>query len=84
MTWRFKIAEEARAYIKTLPRKHQRQVYEAIANLPNGDVRTIKSGRHKGFLRRRSGRYRIFFALNTEQELILVASVSRRDEQTYR
>jgi mRNA-degrading endonuclease RelE of RelBE toxin-antitoxin system len=49
-----------------------------------GDVLPIKRGRFKGALRRRSGRYRIIFSIDTAQNIIEIAAILIRTEKTYR
>jgi len=49
-----------------------------------GDVLPIKSGKFKGALRRRSGRYRIIFSINTAQSIVEIAAILIRAEKTYR
>jgi mRNA-degrading endonuclease RelE of RelBE toxin-antitoxin system len=49
-----------------------------------GDVRPIKSGKFKGTLRKRVGRYRIVFTVDRTKHLIEVAAILIRTETTYR
>ena len=49
----------------------------------SGDVAHIRSGRFKGVLRRRVGRYRIIFSVDRPNRVIQVAAIFLRTEQTY-
>ena len=50
----------------------------------SGDVRPIKSGKFRGALRKRVGRYRIVFVLDPAKSMIEVAAIITRTESTYR
>jgi len=49
-----------------------------------GDVRPIGSGKFKGALRKRVGRYRTIFSLKPAERLIEIAAILTRTEKTYR
>ncbi len=88
MSWTVRLAKDAARYLKRLPRDRRGRLVEALNELEEdprkGDVRPIKSGRFKGALRKRVGRYRIIFRVNPEERLVEVAAILPRGETTYR
>jgi mRNA-degrading endonuclease RelE of RelBE toxin-antitoxin system len=70
-----------------LPQDRRKQIAQAIEEMErdptSGDVRPIKSGRFKGTLRKRVGRYRIIFALDPAKSMIEIAAIITRTESTY-
>lgn len=88
MSWDYRIAKEARKQLLSLPKDRQEQLARAIEDMREdplrGDVLPIKSGKFKGALRKRVGRYRVIFALDTRQRLIEIAAILLRTERTYR
>jgi len=71
-----------------LPQDRQQQLARAIDALEKepttGDVRPIKSGKFKGALRKRVGRYRIVFSLDPAKNLVEIAAILTRTGKTYR
>jgi len=70
-----------------LPQDRREQIAQAIEEMErdptSGDVRPIKSGRFKGTLRERVGRYRIVFALDQASRMVDIAAIIARTESTY-
>jgi mRNA-degrading endonuclease RelE of RelBE toxin-antitoxin system len=50
----------------------------------SGDVRPIKSGKFKGTLRKRVGRYRIIFSVDPTTSRVDIAAILIRTGKTYR
>ncbi len=88
MSWTAKLSKEAAKEFRHLPRDRQKQIGEAIEEMKEdplrGDVRPVKSGKFKGTLRKRVGRYRIVFALDPTEHHIEIAAILTRTEKTYR
>ncbi len=88
MSWTYRFSQEARKQFRRLPRDRQEQLAQAIEEMKEdplkGDVRPLKSGKFRGTLRKRVGRYRIIFALDPSQSLIEIAAILIRAEKTYR
>jgi mRNA-degrading endonuclease RelE of RelBE toxin-antitoxin system len=88
MSWTSRLSKEAAKQFRRLPRDRQEQLAQAIEEMEEdplrGDVRPLKSGRFRGALRKRVGRYRIIFSLDPEKRLIEIASILTRSEKTYR
>jgi len=88
MSWTVRISKEAAKQLRRLPRDRKEQLREALNEMEEdplrGDVRPTKSGRFKGALRKRVGRYRLIFSLKPSKRLIEVAAILPRDEKTYR
>jgi len=88
MTWGCKLSKAAAKELARLPRDRQEQIGDTIAQMRSdplgGDVLPIKSGKFRGALRRRSGRYRVIFSIDTAQNLIEIAAILIRTEKTYR
>jgi len=88
MSWTARFSKEAAKEFRHLPRDRQEQLSQAIEEMKEdplrGDVRPIKSGRFKGALRKRVGRYRIVFSLNPSEHLVEIAAILIRTEKTYR
>ena len=88
MSWDCRLSKAAAKDLARLPRDHQQQIADALAQMRSdpvgGDVLPIKSGKFKGALRRRCGRYRIIFSIDTAQDVIEIAAILIRTEKTYR
>ena len=88
MNWDCRLSKDAARELARLPRDRQEQVAGAIAQMRSdplsGDLLPIKSAKFKGALRRRSGRYRIIFSIDTAQNIIEIAAILIRAEKTYR
>ena len=87
MSWTYKLSREATKQLRHLPRDRQQQLARALDAMKedpfSGDVAHIRSGRFKGVLRRRVGRYRIIFSVDRPNRVIQVAAIFLRTEQTY-
>ncbi len=88
MSWTCRLSKQAAQTLRDLPRKHQKQLARALDEMAGdptvGEVRPIKSGKFKGALRRRVGRYRIIFAVAPQRRVIDVAALLARSEKTYK
>lgn len=88
MNWDCRLSQQAVKQLRRLPRDRQEQIREALDGMRHdplsGDVLPIKSGRLRGTLRRRVGRYRIIFVLDPSERSIEVAAILPRTGGTYR
>ena len=88
MSWVGKLSREAVKQLRRLPQDRQKQLVQAIEEMEedptSGDVRPLKSGKFKGALRKRVGRYRIVFSLNPSMNCVEIAAILVRTEKTYR
>jgi len=88
MSWAVNLSKDAAKQYRLLPPDRQAQVGRAIEELCQdpllGDVKPIKSGRFQGALRKRVGRYRIVFVLDTSNRQIQIGAILLRNESTYR
>ena len=87
MSWTCRLSNQAAKQLRGLPQDRRKQIGSAIEEMErdptNGDVRPIKSGRFKGTLRKRVGRYRIVFALEQANRMVDIAAIITRTESTY-
>lgn len=88
MSWTCRLSREAAKQLRRLPqdrRKHLVQAIEEMEEDPlSGDVRPIRSGKSKGILRKRVGRYRIVFSVDPSKKRVEIAAILARTEKTYR
>lgn len=88
MHWTCRLSNQAAKQFRRLPQDRRKQIAQAIEEMgrdpTSGDVRPLKSGRFKGTLRKRVGRYRIVFALNRVTETVDIAAIIVRTGKTYR
>jgi len=88
MSWVCKLSREAVKQLRRLPQDRQKQLVQAIEEMEedptSGDVRPLKSGKFKGALRKRVGRYRIVSSLNPSMNCVEIAAILVRTEKTYR
>ena len=88
MSWTCRLSNQAAKHLSFLPQYRRKQIAQAIEEMGRdpltGDVRPIKSGRFKGTLRKRVGRYRIVSALDQAKSMVEVAAIIMRTESTYR
>ncbi len=88
MSWACRLSREAAQQLRRLPRERQKQLARAIDEMEHdptsGDVRPLKSGKFKGALRKRAGRFRIVFSLDPSENCIEIAAILVRTESTYR
>ncbi len=88
MTWECRLSREAAKQLLRLPDDRRAQVSRAIDEMTReplrGDVVPIKTGKFKGALRKRVGRYRIVFSIDPRDRLFQIAAILSRTEKTYR
>ena len=88
MNWVVRIADDAQAYIDGLLPKHRRQVSRSISQMEQdpfrGDVKSLQGGKWEGCYRKRSGDFRIIFAVDRAHRFVDVFWVLLRSEKTYR
>ena len=88
MSWTINLSKDAAKQLRHLPTDRREQVSRALDQMTedpmSGDVVPIKSGKFKGSLRGRTGRYRIIFNVNFETQVIDVGAILLRTEKTYR
>lgn len=88
MNWVVRVADDAQTCIDGLPPKFRRQVSQSISQLEEdpfrGNVKPLQGGKWHGCYRKRSGDYRIVFAVDRHQRFVDVFSILLRSEKTYR
>ena len=88
MSWACRLSREAAKELRYLSQQRQKQLAQAIEEVEHdptsGDVRPIKSGKFKGALRKRVGRFRIVFSLDPSENCIEIAAILVRTKNTYR
>ena len=88
MSWEYRLSHGAAQQLRRLPRDRQEQIARALderkENPLREDVLPLKSGKFKGALRKRVGRYRIIFSINALYKIVEVAAILLRSERTYR
>ena len=87
MSWACRLSKEAAKQFRRLPRDRRQQLAQAIEEMAQdptaGDVRPIKSGKFKGALRKRVGRYRIIFSVDSTTSSVEIAAILVRTGTTY-
>ena len=87
MNWACSLSRQAAKQLRGLPRSRQEQLARAIEEMEKdpttGDVRPIKSGKFKGALRKRIGRYRIVFSLDPSAKKVEIGAILARTGKTY-
>jgi len=87
MNWVCSLSRQAAKQLRGLPRNRQGQLARAIKemekNPTTGDVRPIKSGKFKGALRKRVGRYRIVYSVDPSARRVEIAAILARTGRTY-
>ena len=88
MSWACKLSKEAVKQLRRLPQDRRQQLAQVIEEMGEdpigGDVRPIKSGKFKGTLRKRVGRYRIIFSVDPTTSSVEIAAILVRTGTTYR
>jgi mRNA-degrading endonuclease RelE of RelBE toxin-antitoxin system len=88
MNWVCNLSNDAAKQFRKFSRDRQELLYKAIEEMKEdplkGDVRSIKSGKFQGFMRKRVGQYRIIFAINHSKHLVEIPAILIRSEKTYR
>jgi mRNA-degrading endonuclease RelE of RelBE toxin-antitoxin system len=87
MSWACRLSKQAAKQLHRLPQDRRKQLAEAIEEMEedptSGDVRPIKSGKFKGTLRKRVGRYRIVFSFDHSKNRVEIAAILTRTGKTY-
>lgn len=87
MNWVCNVSKEASKQIQTFPKEHQKQIYSSLEEMEvdpfAGDVKPIKSGKFKDCYRKRIGKYRAIFLLDTNKKIVFIVTVARRSDSTY-
>ncbi|MCL2447032.1 MAG: type II toxin-antitoxin system RelE/ParE family toxin [Oscillospiraceae bacterium] len=68
----------AAKFIRKQPPKQQQRIMQAIAQLPDGDIKPLQ-GKEK-FYRLRVGNYRVTFAMDYAQDEIVIQAVDNRGD----
>ena len=88
MTWDCRLSKEAEKDLRRLPRDRQEQLGRAIDEMTEdplaGDVCPIRGGRFQGAMRKRVGRYRVVFSIDSDTRVVSIAGILTRSERTYR
>lgn len=88
MSWICNLSSGAAEQLRRLPKSHQKQISRAIEEMKEdplkGDVRPIRSGKFRGIMRKRVGRYRIIFSADCSKNLVEIVAILIRSEKTYR
>lgn len=83
--WDLQIDPSVGKILKKLPRDDALAIIEVIRVLPFdpyfGDIQKMKGTKHAW--RRRIGSYRLFYAIKTNENIILVFHLERRTSNTY-
>jgi mRNA-degrading endonuclease RelE of RelBE toxin-antitoxin system len=85
MTWGLKITKPAARNLREVPRADLEHIDEAFEDMSAdpyyGDIKFLK-GAHR-ILRRRVGNWRIEFEVRSEQRVVVILAVTRRNSHTY-
>ena len=86
MSYRVEITRRARRGLERLPERQAVRVLEALRLLedepfPRGSVKL--TGVNPPLWRLRVGEYRVVYSVSSEQEMVVVEAIARRDAQTY-
>lgn len=88
MNWSCRLSDEAVKQLRRFPSERQTQVASAITEMETdplkGDVLPLKGKKSQQTYRKRVGRYRVIFVLDTANRVIEIAAILARSEQTYR
>ena len=88
MSWVINLSRDAEKQLRRLPADRREQIHRALDEMAHDPVRSdvipIKSGKFKGALRKRVGRYRIIFVLDPSSRIVDVGGILLRSEKTYR
>ena len=87
MSWVCSISREATKEIQSFPKPPQKQIYTSLQEMETnpfqGDVCVIRSGKFQHCHRKRVGKYRVIFQLDTLKKIVLVLTILRRGDTTY-
>ena len=85
MTWSVVIARSAEKKLHKAPAKDQAQILKALREMEEnpfrGDVAKLKG--QDGTLRRRVGKWRIFFDVDFNRRSVVILAIERRTSTTY-
>jgi len=86
MTWVCSLTQTAERELARLPRAMHRRIALSIDEMESdpfqGDVRPLR-GEWQGFYRKRVGRYRIIFRLDSDRRIVEIVAVRPRSDRTY-
>lgn len=86
MTWRIVVTRPAERAFRKMPKKDAARIAETLRAMEHdpfsGDVVALQ-GIHRGAFRRRVGAWRIFFELQTDDNMVVITNIRRRTSQTY-
>lgn len=87
MSWSVELAKEAERQVKKLPADREATIIAHLGEMRidpfRGDVKSLK-GKWKGRYRKRVGRYRIIFKVDTKARIVQVSAILARTEATYK
>lgn len=78
MIYKIKIRPKALKFIDKQDKYQKLRIYQAIYNLPNGDVKKLAGC--KSDFRLRVGNYRIIYQINNEELIILITKADTRGQ----
>jgi mRNA-degrading endonuclease RelE of RelBE toxin-antitoxin system len=88
MKWDAKLSEQAEKQFSRLPSKDQRIVSNSIdameADPFHGNVLKLEGKENEGRYRKRAGRWRIFFRVDSAKAVIGISAILPRNEKTYK
>jgi mRNA-degrading endonuclease RelE of RelBE toxin-antitoxin system len=88
MNWVVRIADDAQRVLDELRPKLRRQVTQSISQMEqnpfHGDVKALQGMKWQGCYRKRSGDYRIVYAVDRKRRFVDVFWILARSEKTYR
>ena len=90
MPWTVQLTRSATKQFRKLPRDAQKQIAQAIESMRKdplaGDSRALRGAAWKGRYRKRVGRYRLIFILDSHPKnlRIVISTILPRSEKTYR
>ena len=86
MTWVCSLTRTAERELARLPRAMQQRIAVAIDEMEDdpfwGDVRPLQ-GQWQGYYRKRVGRYRMIFEVDTENRSVVIVTIRIRSDRTY-
>jgi mRNA-degrading endonuclease RelE of RelBE toxin-antitoxin system len=86
MSWSVELAKEAGRQVKKLPADREAAIIAHLGEMRidpfRGDVKPLK-GKWKGRYRKRVGRYRIIFKVDTKARIVQVSAILARTDATY-
>ncbi len=78
MTYKISIDKKAQKFILKQTKDKQNLIYNAIYNLPSGDIKPLEG--HKGLYRLRVGDYRIIYTIDNGKLIICVVDAGTRGD----